>query len=311
VTVWYEKVTSLDKWHLGSITKAMTATMVARLVDKEELDWSVTVQDVFPNELNEIRNEYRTVQLDELFSHTSGIHNDVVNVPSWNAIRNEQDTEENLRLIWSIEMLGKAPEVNRGDYYYSNAGYIIGAAMVEKLTGRKWRELMQTELFDPLEMDDTGFMPPGTSGQRNQPWGHSVDGNNVSALDPGDPYSDNPKAIGPAGVVHSTFNDFSAYMQMHIDGDNENSDFLSIDQFNKLHTPPFNGTEYSLGSGSGVVDGYKVLNHDGSNTYWYARIILNTTSNIGLLMVTNQGDQKALDAINSLNQLFNQRVQNR
>jgi CubicO group peptidase (beta-lactamase class C family) len=304
-----EKVTSSDKWHLGSITKAMTATMVARLVDKQELDWSVTIQEIFPDELQGIREEYHSIQLDELFSHTSGIHNDVINVPSWNAIRNEQDTEENLRYTWSIEMLGKAPAGIRGNFYYSNAGYIIGAAMVEKITGRKWRELMRTELFDPLEMDNTGFMAPGTSGRRDQPWGHAVARSKITALDPGDPYSDNPKALGPAGVVHSTFFDLAIYMQMHIDGDNGNSEFLSNQAFSKLHSP-FEGTDYSLGWSSGIVDGIKILNHDGSNRYWYARIILNTSSNLGLVMVTNQGDDSAIDAINSLNDLFSKRFQN-
>ena len=38
-----------DQWHLGSDTKAMTATLVGRLVEQGRLKWSTTVAEVFPD----------------------------------------------------------------------------------------------------------------------------------------------------------------------------------------------------------------------------------------------------------------------
>ena len=43
------KVSIDDKWHVGSITKSMTATVAARLVDKGRLQWSTTVAEALPD----------------------------------------------------------------------------------------------------------------------------------------------------------------------------------------------------------------------------------------------------------------------
>src|SRR5262245_13058490 len=42
-----EKATTGDLWHLGSCTKAMTATLCAELVEDKKLSWTTTVGDVF------------------------------------------------------------------------------------------------------------------------------------------------------------------------------------------------------------------------------------------------------------------------
>jgi CubicO group peptidase (beta-lactamase class C family) len=51
--------------------------------------------------------------------------------------------------------------VNKGEFFYSNTGFIVAAAIAEKITGRTWHELMREELFEPLGMHETGFMAPG------------------------------------------------------------------------------------------------------------------------------------------------------
>ena len=56
---------------------------------------------------------------------------------------------------------------------YSNQGYAIVGAMLEKLTGTPWETLITERLFKPLHMDSAGFGPPGTIGAVDQPWGHT------------------------------------------------------------------------------------------------------------------------------------------
>ena len=304
-----EKVTTSDKWHLGSLTKSMTATMIARLVEKQILDWSLTIQEVFPEEFGRIHHTYRDVRLDELLYHVSGLHNDLVNVPSWEDIRNENGTEEELRLRWVIELMERNPSAKKGEFFYSNTGYIVAGAIAEKITSRSWRELMEEELFGPLGLGDTGFMSPGNPGERNQPWGHVLISDERFALDPADNGSDNPKAIGPAGVVHSTFSDYSKYMLEHLKGAMGQSDFLTKESFEKLHTPAM-GTQSSLGWGSFTADGTRQLAHDGSNGFWYARVGLNLDDQNGYLFVTNLGQDEGLNAIDALQDWYNLRITN-
>ncbi len=68
-----EPVTTGDRWHLGSITKAMTATLAATLVEQGVIEWSTTIQEVFPDLVGNIRSEYVDVRLDELLYHTAGL----------------------------------------------------------------------------------------------------------------------------------------------------------------------------------------------------------------------------------------------
>jgi CubicO group peptidase (beta-lactamase class C family) len=64
-----ERVRTIDRWHLGSLTKAMTATLAAMLVERGVLSWTTSVQDVFPQLVDSIRPGFRDVQIDELLSH--------------------------------------------------------------------------------------------------------------------------------------------------------------------------------------------------------------------------------------------------
>ena len=64
------KLATGDRWHLGSITKSLTATVIARLVERGELQWSTTVGDRF-DELFEVHTEYRDVTLEQLLTHRS------------------------------------------------------------------------------------------------------------------------------------------------------------------------------------------------------------------------------------------------
>jgi CubicO group peptidase (beta-lactamase class C family) len=59
-----------DRWHLGSITKSITATMIARLVEADKLQWTDTLGKVFADET--IHDDWKPVTLHELLTHTSG-----------------------------------------------------------------------------------------------------------------------------------------------------------------------------------------------------------------------------------------------
>ena len=65
-----------DRWHLGSLTKAMTSTVAAVLVERGVVAWNTTVGDVFPGPRPSIRPEYQSARLDALLSHITGLPND-------------------------------------------------------------------------------------------------------------------------------------------------------------------------------------------------------------------------------------------
>src|SRR5262249_50889061 len=69
-------VTDRDEWHLGSDTKAMTATVIASLVERGKLSWDVTMERMFPEVAKSMNPEMRGVTLLELLSHRAGLPHD-------------------------------------------------------------------------------------------------------------------------------------------------------------------------------------------------------------------------------------------
>lgn len=66
------KVTIHDRFHAGSITKSMTATLAALIVESGKIQWNTTIQDVFGKTEAEIHPNYRSVTLEQLLSHRGG-----------------------------------------------------------------------------------------------------------------------------------------------------------------------------------------------------------------------------------------------
>ncbi|HEY5000685.1 MAG TPA: serine hydrolase domain-containing protein, partial [Candidatus Cryosericum sp.] len=68
-----DAVTCQDLFHLGSMTKAMTATMLSTLVQEGKLNWDMTMTQAFPSLASIMDRRYRDVTLEQLLTHTSGL----------------------------------------------------------------------------------------------------------------------------------------------------------------------------------------------------------------------------------------------
>ncbi len=273
------KVSVEDKWHIGSLTKSMTSTLAAMLVKQGVISWDTTIVDVYPEFSGVMNSHYENVRLDQLLSHTSGMR---ANTPSLNSYHNSSLDIEAQRQKVLEEALQLSPEVNKGEYLYSNLGYMVAGAMMERLTGTSWEVLLENNLFSSLAMTNSSFGVPDSQNNLSQPNGHVFQG---SGWKPDN--SDNPAVLGPAGTVHSNLEDMGKYISAHLSGARGNnvSGLLTSTEFMKLHTAS-KDPGYALGWG--VSDGS--LSHNGSNTMWLASIEINPTKNIALFVVTNAAD---------------------
>ena len=180
------------------------------------------------------------------------------------------------------------PEVQPGTkFVYSNQGYAIAGAMLERVSGTPWEEMMRKMLFEPLGMETAGFGAPGTREARDQPWGHSGSSRNPEPVPPG-PDADNPPAIGPAGIVHCSIADLARYAAFHAAEGKISPPSLQPSTFAKLHTRVPN-EDYAMGW---VVQqrqwaGGDVLMHTGSNTMWYCVIWVAPARNSAFVAATN------------------------
>ncbi len=273
-------VTTSDRWHLGSITKSMTATLVARAVEAGVVAWSETVGEVLGGVAPEMAAAYRDITFVHLLSHRSGLPANI-ETGSLLAFPRYNDDARQDRLAYARLALAQTP-VGPAEqtFTYSNSGYVIVGAMLEARMGAPWEVLIQQHLFAPLGMASAGQGAPGTPGAYDQPVGHNVGPAGFVAFPPGSQITDNPAVLGPAGRVHATFEDVLKYLAAHRD----RTSFLRSENWERLHTPPFGG-DYALGWAQ--RDGG--LWHNGSNTLWYAEVSFNANSGIIAAAATNDG----------------------
>jgi CubicO group peptidase (beta-lactamase class C family) len=275
-----------DLWHLGSNTKAITATLIARLIEQNRLKWDTTLADVFKGSGFEIHPDFQAATVLQLLSHRSGLpaNLNLVDYLGVNAGR------ERLRAVQ--QELAKPPQSAPGsNFEYSNLGYIIAGAVVEKVTGKPWEKNVVEHVSGPLQMKSVGFGGTGTPGKVDQPWPHTADGEPVPQ---NGPTIDNPPVMGPAGYVHCTIQDWSKYTADFLRGMAGKPALLPSAAYKKLSTPPLGG-EYALGW---IVTerewaGGTALTHSGSNTMNYATVWIAPQRDFAILACTNQGGDAA------------------
>lgn len=284
------KVSIDDRWHLGSCTKAMTATLLARDVEAGRLAWTTTVADALPDLAAAMHEGARAITIAQLLQHRAGLPGQPPG-ELWRELFRFAGTDAEARTEVARVMLAVAPEAPPGRrFLYSNAGYMIAGAIAERAGHAPWAERMRRELFEPLGMTGVGFGPPGDRERVDQPWGHRP-----GATGPVPAFGDNPPSLGPAGTVHATLAEWAKFVRLHLgmppaDGE----PLLSPAKLKALHTPPA-GADYAFGWGVGRRPWAPgpILTHAGSNTMWYCTAWLAPEAKFAVLVTCNQGDAAA------------------
>lgn len=283
-------VTTNDQFHIGSCTKSMTATLAAMFIEEEKLRWDTTIAEIFPELKGKMDKRYEEVTVEQLLTHRGGVPGKPPGA-AWKRAWKEEGTPVDQRREFIAAVLAAPPEAPPGKkMIYSNQGYAIVGAMLEKITDKPWEELITERLFKPVHMDSAGFGPPGAVGKVDQPWGH------VSKLLMTLPLQeDNPPAIAPAGRVHCSLDDLARYAMLHLEGERDGK-LLKPETFRKLHTAPAGG-DYACGwvcLRRGWAGG-QALMHNGSNTMWYVVMWLAPEKDFAVIAATNTGAAKGQD----------------
>jgi D-alanyl-D-alanine carboxypeptidase len=285
------RVTIDDRWHLGSDTKAMTATLAGMLVDEKRLAWTSTVGEVL-SKWRDLHPAFAKVTLEMLLAHRGGLPPTVGRI-EW--ARMWAASDQIVERSRAVHALLRQPPGTVGEFLYSNFGYLIAGVMIEQVTGQPWEVVIRKRLFEPLGMASCGFGAPGSPGKIDQPWAHERRGGTLVPLPPG-PKADNPPSLGPAGTVHCGLRDWGRFVQMHLDGERGKATLVSAATMKKLHTP-WPGGDYALGWAVSRADGAAVLAHDGSNTLFFARARLVPARNVAFLITTNAAGPDAVNAV--------------
>ncbi len=288
------RVTIDDKFHIGSCTKSMTATLAAILVAEGKIEWQTTVADVFPDW--NVHPSYRGATLLQLLSNTGGAPAEFPPL-LWMAMVATREAPEDEQRKNLVRTLLAAPSAYRpgSQRKYSNGGFTIAGAMLEKAAGETYAGLLEDRLFKPLGMTSAGIGAPATIGKIDQPYGHDSRGRAIEAVEPG-PDADNPPAISPVGRVHLSILDLARYANFHLGGAKNSPVDHGTLQFTHAPVPP--GDDYALGWVVLKRDwaGGTTLFHNGSNTMNYTVMWLAPRKKFAAVASCNIGDPAGPEA---------------
>ncbi len=299
-----------DLWHIGSCTKSMTATLLARFVEQGTLEWDAPLAPLFEAYGFELHPGFAQLTLRHLMSHRSGMPQDPSSTAVDSCFAYTAILEQ--RAAFAGATLLDGPTQRLGEAYcYSNPGYIVAGALIEAMTGMTWETLMQRELFAPLGLTTASFGAPGKSSRGvfarmfggstvTQPWGHLAgsSGSRFTELSPDDEQADGPAMSGPAGTVHLSLPDLARYVAFHVSRGANVPGYLTPETIAALHTPA-PGEDYALGWFAPPVDatglGKRAVWHEGTNSAWYAGMLLIPEDERGLAWVSNACPDSILD----------------
>jgi CubicO group peptidase (beta-lactamase class C family) len=289
-------VTINDRFHLGSNTKTMTATLLATLVQADKLLWETTLEQALPHLSGSMNPSYRKVTIEQLLAHRAGFAN-----RSWPrdkgflAMHRLPGAPREQRRVYVTAILAEPPVSEPGTkFLYSNRSYAVAGAIAEETMDDSWEDLMRQRIFEPLGMETAGFGAMSTPGKLDQPWQHKLIWKWHWAIRPG-PRAGNPNAISPADGMHCSIVDWAKFVQAHLRVEQAESNILKPETFKRMHT--FNG-DYGFGwmAVKRAWAGGRALTHTGSNTMNYSVAWLAPERDFSVLVMTNQGGGKTFNA---------------
>ncbi len=129
-------------FNIASISKSITAMEVMRLMEQHR----ISLSDSIGKYVGHVPDDKRSITISDLLSHASGFEQNYV-------CDGLQTPDAALKAL-----LGDTLSFTPGSgFRYSNENYEMLAIIIEKITGRRYEDVMRDEILDPLEMYETCF----------------------------------------------------------------------------------------------------------------------------------------------------------
>ena len=264
------------KFRVGSITKQFTSMTVMQLREqgKVKLEDSVCVY------LSPCPDTWQPVTIHHLLTHTSGIPT-YTGLAEWRKVNMVPKTVDEMIGFFRDLPLQWTPGEK---YAYNNSGYFLLGAVIEKITGKKYEQVLQEQIFTPLGMTDSGYdwsatiIPRRASGYSGR--GPAV--KNTAALDMQQPYS--------AGSLYSTTEDLLKWDQALY-----TERLLPAAAKATMWTPFKENYAYgwSIAPASAVTFGHRRIAHSGGINGFSAMIIRLPDVNVTSIVLANNDSVNA------------------
>lgn len=287
-------------FRVGSTSKMFVALSVLKLVEEGKLHLDDKLSDLAPEIYFENPWEKTNpIRLVHLLEHTTG----------WDdlsySVYGHQDANISLKDALDFHpQYRKSRWIPGTRYAYNNGGPGVAAYIVQKMSGQKYEDYVQTHFFNPLHMSSTSFFETELFKQNGvnlysfdakaQPYWHII--------------------MRPAGALNSSTADMANYLHFLISrGSFNQQQILSEASISRMETPTTSlGAQAGAVAGYGLhnyVDGYEEANiafrgHDGDLSGGHCKLRYIPELQTGYVLLINQDNLDAIVRVTKLIRSF-------
>ena len=269
------------QYRIGSLTKMFVAVLVMRLRDAGRLD----LADPLGRHLDV--PAAADVTIAQLLAHIAGLASEAPG-PWWE--RTPGDLRPEL-----ADLVGPRPHPAGRRFHYSNPGYALLGALVGRLAGQDWPDVLHQEILDPLGMTRTTISPepPHARGFAVHPWADVMQPEPAEATG----------LMAPAGELWSTADDLCRFAAFLLDGDERVLAAATLAEMRTPASPPGDDT-WVGGYGLGLqlvrlqrTDGRLLVGHGGSMPGFLVTLWVSPSDDLGGIALANATSGPNIGAI--------------
>ncbi len=267
------------QFRIGSTSKSFTAMLILQLMNSNKISVNDTIGKFIPGYV------HGNISIQQLLTHQSGIPNYTANPEYLMKILNKKYTPDELVKEFCSDSLDFPPGTQ---FNYSNSGYVILADIIEKVTGKKYAEVLSDDIFVPLGMKNSYFI--SSTGTDNRAKGY-ING------EPENPYPVE-NVIGAGGITSSA-EDLLIWANAMTNGK-----LLPKEKIQELFIPRVEWKEWDASYGYGwMIDRnlfqtsakHTINYHPGTEFGFFDMLVLQPDKGIVLVLLNNTGDFPRFD----------------
>lgn len=283
-----DRVDAHTLFAIGSNTKAFTSAAIGIMVDRKKMRWDDKVTHFLPDFQLYDPWVTREITISDVLSHRSGLgrRGDML----WYG--SEYGRDEILRRVRFL----KPNSSFRTQFGYQNMMFLAAGQALAKAAGRSWDDVIVSEIFQPLGMDESNTSTDSLRGRNDVATPHSIDGANAIPI----PWRNLDNAA-PAGSINSSVSDMTHWIRMQLDtGVYAGKKIISARSLNTTHSPQtiipsppdslIPSTHFSLYAMGWVLQDYlgrELVWHNGGIDGMLSEVRLVPEAKLGFVILTN------------------------
>ncbi len=298
-----DTIDSNDRFYLGTNTAAFTAYIAAHLVEAGKIKWTTPLLKIFPEFKKKAFPVYQSITLEDLLSCRTRFQ-PFMTPDDWTHIPRSAGNVMTKRRTFTQYMLQQKPDMEsflQKKIVFSQANYVIAAAMLEKVTGKCWEDLVTQYISRPLKISVRYSWP--LVSDTAAPAGHWSHGGRFYSEMGNTRLKVNP-VLYPAQGISISLPDYIRFIRVNIAGLNGESSSLSQKTFNYIHSGK---PDFAMGWNNGSLKDQSFSFHEGISQLFDCQAEILKEKKIGIIVMCNSGDKDGRGAVLDLTRLLEEK----